>query len=718
MKRHNQTPPPFFILAYPSTAGSVSAIILRFTSCHAFANPKHEHPPVKIRSYAIVLALCLSAPPLHAEWREEAGFTRLQSIAGADLPTSLAKGFAQIEAFPSGTTNYSPNTLDPRFTGKNFILKSGASPSSSDHATHVATNFYSTSSLLPSPAPVTVDLYSAGNWLGSAFLKLGTSSPPAIESRAVENHSWIGTGWVPADVEEADQRLDFAIDRDGFVCVVGENNGTSSILPSVLGQSYHTISVGRSDGQHSAGFTTADVAGRVKPDIVAPSASPENATSWTTPMVGSAAGLLYAKLSASPYSLSGADLPRVIKALLLASARKDTVPSWANSATRPLDLRYGAGVMNIHHAYLALRAGRAGSGSTQYGIRGWAAESVGGTARTYYLTVPAGAPSTPFCAALTWHRVISDGSNGPFSWSPSAAPPADLSLHLFHATGTTLGSEITASDSAVDNVELVYQATLAPGDYALQIQNATGTSTPYGLAWHSLPSVSIASTNPTAKEIDGQQGLITLTRAGDTTLALQVPLSVGGTAVPGSHYQTLPATVTIPAGQASASLPLIPVSDDIAQGNRSVIVSVAADFTLVRDPAQPATITIDDKPYDSWRLMAFTTAELADPSVSGPTSDPDADQLQNLVEYALGLSPKSANVSPVALIDSSGYLALSTAKNPTATDIIWSAQAGPDLDSWPAATILTNTSTTFTARDTILKSSAVRRFIRIGIERK
>ena len=206
------------------------------------------------------------------------------------------------------------------------------------------------------PGATDVDLYDANNWLGSGFLNHQQSpyQRPSVETRAVQNHSWIGS--AGSYDTEINQRLDYAIDRDGFVCVVGENNGNSTTLPRLLGQSYHAISVGRDDGAHSAGFTTIDGTGRIKPDIVAPSASPENATSWTTPMVASTAGLLYAKLAAAPYSLTGADKPRVIKALLLASATKNTVPSWANTSSRPLDLRYGAGELNAYHAYSTLRS--------------------------------------------------------------------------------------------------------------------------------------------------------------------------------------------------------------------------------------------------------------------------------------------------------------------------------------------------------------------------
>jgi hypothetical protein len=669
---------------------------------------------VKFRPLAITLACCLAGTPLHADWKEEIGFTRLQLLAGAELPTAPDAGLTQVEA-PEGA-NYTPNISSTLFTGKLLNLKSGAS-GTSNHAQHVATNFYATTSQLPGSC--VVDLYNANNW-DSDFINQVASNPPATETRAVQNHSWIFTpnpDAVPpvaplseATVVNFNKRLDYAIDRDGFVCVVGENNGSSTTLPQLLGQSYNTISVGRDDGAHSAGFTAHDGAGRIKPDIVAPSTNPEYATSWTTPMVAGAAGLLYQKLTSS-YSLSSAaDRPRVIKALLLATATKNTVPGWDNTSSRPLDDIYGAGELNIHHAYLALRAGKATAGTQQYGIRGWAAESVNGTTKTYYFTIPPGAPSTPFCATLIWHRSI----NSTITWSQIFA---NLNLEFHHASGSTLGSLITTSTSTVDNVELVYQSALPPGDYALVVSKISGTATPYALAWHSLPAVTVVATTPTSREIDGQTGLVTLTRTGDTTLPLYVPLSIGGTAVAGSHYQTLPSSVTIPAGQTSATLQITPVSDNIAQGDRSVTVSVAADFALVSNPAQTAVVTIQDKPFDDWRFARFTAPELANPAISGETADPDADLLPNLIEYALGLEPKSPDTSPVAMIDSGGYLALSATKNPTATDITWSAETSADLETWASAVVVTNNTNSFEARDSVLMNAAEKRFIRLKITR-
>jgi hypothetical protein len=429
-------------------------------------------------------------------------------------------------------------------------------------------------------------------------------------------------------------------------------------------------------------------------------------------MVSGAAALLYQKL-VSDYAPSASDPPRVIKALLLASATKNTVPDWGNSSSSPLDDVYGAGELNIHHAYHTLIAGKATAGSTRYGIRGWASDSVSSSSsKTYHFRIASGAPSTPFSAALTWHRAVTD--NLFFGWGNLSSSLANLRLKLYQTDGTNLTTLLATSDSSVDNVELIHQPSLAPGDYALRVESSS-SSTAFALAWHSLPAVTIGTTVSTANEFDGAQGAFMLTRTGDLGLPLQVPLTTTGTAIAGTHYLTLPGTVTIPAGQSAISLQLSPVSDSLAQGDRSVGVKVGSDFAIVSDSSQSAMLTIKDKPFDAWRFSIFSTTELSNASISGELADPDGDELVNLIEYAFGLNPKLPNPTAAVIGTTSGYLVVSAAKNHTASDIAWSAQVSSDLENWTPAQTTINSATNFEARDTDLIEDAARRFIRIKI---
>jgi len=482
-----------------------------------------------------------------------------------------------------------------------------------------------------------------------------------------------------------------------------------------LCHSYNSISVGRDDGQHSAGLTTMDGTGRMKPDIVAPQSAPFNATSFATPMVAGSAGLLYAKLQAAPYSLTGTDLARVVKALLLAGATKNTVPNWDNSSSSPLDSVYGAGELNLHHSYITLRSGRvSASSSVQYSSRGWAAQTVSSTtSKTYFFQIPAGT-TTPFSAALIWNRDVSTALRPTRTWTPSLQ---NLRLRLHEANGFTVGNQISSSNSAVDNVELIYQSSLAPGSYALVVESAGSTNTSFALAWHSLPVVNMAATVGTANEMNTEAALITFTRTGDMTLPLLVPIETSGSAVSESHFQALPSSITISAGQSSATLQVLPISDAIAQGERSLTVNLAADFSYVSGSNDQASITIRDKPFDHWRFHHFTSSELANSAISGETADPDGDQIPNLLEYGFGFSPNVASISPTILSHESGYMEISVVKNPDATDLTWDAEVSANLANWEAAAITSNSATNFIARDILMIEEADKRFIRLKVSR-
>lgn len=678
-------------------------------------NTPHSH-----RLFLGSLVALIAACPLRADWKDDVGYTRLQQTYTSGVPTSAANGYTQTEA-PEGT-NYAPDTTSALFSLHSFTFKSGDS-TAIGHAQSVASYFYGNpSSLVPGPAPV--DLYNADGWLNAEFLRYGTAQLPPTESRRVQNHSWISSGALTdAQVTHANQRLDYAINRDGFTSVVGMGNGASATLPGLLGQGYHSLSVGLVNGNHSAGFTAYDTAGRMKPDLVAF----ESVTSFSTPQVASAAALISEKIrNAYSGSLSAnADYPRLTKALLLAGAAKDPLSSWSRTDTsKPYDAVYGAGALNVFLAYRILTAGQqTASSSGTVAESGWDVNTSGGT-RLYFFDIPSGVTASRFSAALTWHRSVS--ANNIFFGTASSL--ANLDLKLFTATGTDLGAQIDASLSTVDNVEHIYQATLSPGRYVLQVSLTSGTSTTYALAWRTSPTVTVAATTPVARELDLTPAVFTLTRTGPTTSPLYVPLIWTGTAVAGTHYITPPSSVLIPAGSASATVQITPAPDNLAQGDRTVTLSVATDFSLSAGSSASATATIQDKPFDAWRFTRFTTEELTDTAVSGDSGDPDADGLPNLLEYALGADPKSSDAvvhTPAAGIDD-GHLTLSYTHSATATDITYSVEWSPDLATWSTGPGVVETSgstdngdgtATVIVRSIAALADTPRQFLRLRVTR-
>jgi hypothetical protein len=76
------------------------------------------------------------------------------------------------------------------------------------------------------------------------------------------------------------------------------------------------------------------------------------------------------------------------------------------------------------------------------------------------------------------------------------------------------------------------------------------------------PVVTVTATQPNASEIGPINGVFQVARTGATTSALIVSYTLSGTAVNGADYVTLPGTVTIPAGSATANVVVTPLVDN------------------------------------------------------------------------------------------------------------------------------------------------------------
>ncbi len=106
--------------------------------------------------------------------------------------------------------------------------------------------------------------------------------------------------------------------------------------------------------------------------------------------------------------------------------------------------------------------------------------------------------------------------------------------------------------------------------------------------------VSIAATDPSAAEAGPDSGTFTMTRSGSTTAALTVSLSISGTATNGTDYQTIPNSVVIPAGAASATVTVIPIDDTVVDAAETVIAKIQSGNAYDIGSPDNATVTIAD----------------------------------------------------------------------------------------------------------------------------
>jgi hypothetical protein len=163
-------------------------------------------------------------------------------------------------------------------------------------------------------------------------------------------------------------------------------------------------------------------------------------------------------------------------------------------------------------------------------------------------------------------------------------------------------------------------------------------------------------------------------------VASAAPLTVNclttGTATGAEDYGVLPGSVVIPGGSNSVSLVVVPLSDDKAEGDETVQLSLATgSYYSVGSPSS-ATVTLADRPIDAWRFSRFTTAELSDPGLSGDGADPDGDRVVNLLEYGFGLEPKMADATGFpAPAQDNGSLALTYRRSKAAVDLSLTVEA-------------------------------------------
>ncbi len=441
--------------------------------------------------HVALLWLLVPASALHASIKSDVGYTDLALLLGGSMPDGSGVKVTQVEALESPGA-YLPNPSNSEFVGKTFVDKTGGGGNST-HATNVGKYFYGNTTSL-SPGVTTIDVYEAVNFLGSGMLKATSTSQPAVESSAIQNHSWIGTTGNASIDQDILRRLDYLINRDNVLVVAGLNNGNSTPIPNLLAGAYNGISVGRSDGNHSTGTTSIDGSGRVKPDIVAPT----NATSYATPLVASAGALLIE--TASSLTSTDATKTQVLKSVLLAGASKvgeEFSSSWDRTHTRPLDEHYGAGELDIYNSYhIMATEEQEANPSSNLGLLGWAFQQVASDSLIYFFEVPAGDVLTELSAILTWNRTITDGLPGP-GFGNLQSTMANLDLRFYAASSFTLGTQLDYSVSDEDNVEHIYQTNLPSGQYALVVQkrNPSQPDTDFALAWRvaTVPEPSTAA---------------------------------------------------------------------------------------------------------------------------------------------------------------------------------------------------------------------------------
>ena len=425
------------------------------------------------------------------------------------LPTGLGVVAGQVE-FPDAQDDYAPNENLDEFAGKTILEMSGPSQTSG-HANHVGRNFYGlTISIAPDITDILV--WEVNHWIDPGFLHANTPLPPDPMPGGIKilNHSWVATFGFASQNNNALRRLDYVTTRDDVIVTVGVNNDEPNDMTdgqnvALLSHLFNGIAVGVMDGTHVTADTLIgiDAPGRMKPEILAPGSK----VSWAIPVVAAGASLMIETASTVP-DLAGnpnAQRSEVIKALLLAGANHRT--GWTNNPTgsgpdrgvtaRPLDIVYGADLLDVNTGHLILTGGEHdGSATPPSAISaaqaGWDLVNVGaGESRYWRLAACTLAPEVSVVA--TWHRQV----ESPFGNADWSLANFDLVLWRvdekqqlvtlvgdpglpFFADGNVV------SQSAVDNIEHLFIRDLEAGEYVLELRRVDAGNVDWdaAVAWH------------------------------------------------------------------------------------------------------------------------------------------------------------------------------------------------------------------------------------------
>lgn len=121
-------------------------------------------------------------------------------------------------------------------------------------------------------------------------------------------------------------------------------------------------------------------------------------------------------------------------------------------------------------------------------------------------------------------------------------------------------------------------------------------------------------------------------------------------------------------------------------------------------------------PWQTWLNLHFTAPEQAQPAVAGDTADPDADGRSNLLEYALGTTPRSADTAATLVVRApAGFLALDYPV--PAADLTYTPETSTDLVTWVTTGITDASAGPGLRTATVPQPTTGRAFLRLRVTR-
>jgi hypothetical protein len=197
--------------------------------------------------------------------------------------------------------------------------------------------------------------------------------------------------------------------------------------------------------------------------------------------------------------------------------------------------------------------------------------------------------------------------------------------------------------------------------------------------------VEVVSFIPTATRGSAIGGELVFTRKGSVTAPLTVSFTTSGSAALSEISPPLTGSVIIPQDKREVRLPLLALKGSVPLGARTLQVTLASDSGYLIGERSSVAISLLDEPFDAWRFDNFSSEELTNESVAGPSGDPDHDGVNNLMEFFTGGRGLAADVVPApGLLNQDGKLYLKIRRHRDAQDVKMRVWESDNLTGWTA----------------------------------
>jgi hypothetical protein len=167
--------------------------------------PFTDQSSSRLRATTFIIALfLLSALPAQADYKDDVGYTALESELGLGLPDGTGISVSHVEGAVTvdGIETWMPNPTNEEFTDKTITDVSGnGTEVHSGHATTVGKLFYG-NTISTSPGITTIASYDVNHWITSGFLRIDTGGGRTTTATALicGPHRQSQLGWQCRDI--------------------------------------------------------------------------------------------------------------------------------------------------------------------------------------------------------------------------------------------------------------------------------------------------------------------------------------------------------------------------------------------------------------------------------------------------------------------------------------------------------------------------------------